>query len=257
MPRHDDDARAALDAFVASRRPDPQRRRHNWNETLARLGEDPLAEPTAARPARRMQVWIGACAAIVVAAIGMGTVLGRRALTEDTREPAAHSQAASIDTTDAAPDAARVRTPEPPMQPRPDREAAPVAPVVPPPEPVAIEREPPRRPKAATPPAAVVAPQPVTITPERLALETDLIARARAAAVAGDDARAVQLLQQHAREHADGAMVEDRRAWLAIVQCRSSSPAGREAAARFAKAHPRSPYAARVREACTVDTQSQ
>lgn len=245
MRPRDPDGRAELAAYRAARQPDAQRRRHNWNETLARLGEDPLTDAKGPASSRAPRIWIGVAAAVIVALTG-ALLLGRGDPMHDTGERMPHSQAVDGETQTPAPATMKTRVPAPV-----ERSMA-TKPIVAAPAP-AIASEPARA--SDTPPrrrpTVLPAPEPAAITPERLALETDLIARARAAAVASDDALAIRLLRQHAREYPDGAMVEDRGAWLAIVQCRSSAPQdGREAAARFLAAHPRSPYAARVRLAC-------
>ena len=50
MARLSPEARKALDEFVAARTPDPGRRHRNLEATLARLDDDPLAEPVVVRP---------------------------------------------------------------------------------------------------------------------------------------------------------------------------------------------------------------
>jgi hypothetical protein len=246
MADADHDARAIVAAFVASRGPDPARRRANWNATLARLEEDPLAE---ARMPRRSRAWPIAIAAAVVAAIATAAFGGGILV---AREPApVRSQAADGDAERVAPEVATVREPAiapqsvPAPAPRIAPAALPAPPVETPPAPAPARRA--RVPAPVEPASEAPA---IVVTPERLKLETDLVARARAAAGAGDDAKAIALLRQHAREFADGAMVEDRRAWLAIVLCRSKGAGAAAAARSFLAAHPRSPYVARVRSAC-------
>jgi hypothetical protein len=263
MASDDRDARAFLDEFVASRGPDPQRRRSNWNATLSRLDEEPLVDTTAPTRASGLRTWIVAAAAVVLIA---AAAWRGRALVEPTTVPRAEASANEV----AAPEThvAPVRTTLPIAVPSLET-SAPTPSDVPseavqpevvgplddsssrPSGPDLARRRAPdrlREPAVAEPidatPAAVV------VTPERLALETGLIARARAAAAKHDDAEAIALLRRHAREFPDGAMAEDRRAWLAIVQCRSAVSAGRPAADAFLAAHPRSPYAERVRAAC-------
>lgn len=238
MADADHDARAIVAAFVASRGPDPARRRANWNATLARLDEEPLVDVPKATRSRAWPVAIAAAivAAIATAAFGGGILVAR--------EPApVRSQAV-----DGNP-VRKVATvePVPAVVPAPVRapELATEPPVIAPVEPPPVRRP---RVREAVQPAAP--PPAVVITPERLKLETELVARARAAATTGHDAQAIALLRQHAREFADGAMVEDRRAWLAIVLCRSKGEGAPSAAASFLAAHPRSPYVARVRKAC-------
>ena len=239
----------------SSRRVDRIRARGNWNATLARLDEEPLADAPAPGRARAVRTWIVAAAAVVLIA---AAAWRGRALVEPTTVPRAEASANEV----AAPEihVAPVRTTLPIAVPSPDTSAptpseAPQPDVVRPVDESSRPSEPPRRasnrvrePAVAEPIEAT--PAAVVVTPERLALETGLIARARAAAAKHDDAAAIALLRRHAREFPDGAMAEDRRAWLAIVQCRSAVSAGRTAADAFLAAHPRSPYAERVRAAC-------
>ena len=247
MASDDRDSRALLAALVATRGPDPQRRRHNWNATLARLDEDPLAGAPAPPHASASRTWMLAAAALVLFATALFG--GRALLAPEPVSP--RSQASASDATPAPPQIAPERAPLPTKVPAPTRHepAATSA------EPVPIEPPPPvpRRPRSRPVEASAEIPAVAVVTPERLALETRLIARARAAATAHDDATAITLLQEHGREFPDGAMVEDRRAWLAIVQCRSHAAAGQRSAATFLAAHPRSPYAERVRTACEIE----
>jgi hypothetical protein len=251
----DRDAQTWLAEHVATRGPDPQRRRANWNATLARLADDPLADAHVPQRTTARRTWmIAAAAALVIAA---GVWRGSALFVADDAS-AAPSEAAASAPSPAEPRIAGRPRELPAVPPRgPAVELpAPASALLPSPPGRLRDRDHDRdhdhdHDHVAAPPAAED--PPATISPERLALETRLIARARAAVSAHEDAQAIALLQQHAREFGDGAMVEDRRAWLAIVQCRSSAAMGGGSATSFLSAYPRSPYAARVRAACEIE----
>lgn len=84
-----------------------------------------------------------------------------------------------------------------------------------------------------------------------LAAEAALLQRAQTAHAAGDDVAALGLLDQHAREYADGALAQERAALRVVALCAAGrEDEGRAAAASFLRAHPGSVLAERVRGAC-------
>lgn len=103
-------------------------------------------------------------------------------------------------------------------------------------------REPTQAP--ATPSAAV--------SPEALAEQTRLLARARQVLAEGDPAAAIELLDQLGERYPSGALEPERRAYDAIARCRLDPPS-RDAAVRFLADHPASPHAPRVRAACDAN----
>jgi outer membrane protein assembly factor BamD (BamD/ComL family) len=84
-----------------------------------------------------------------------------------------------------------------------------------------------------------------------LAEETALLRQAHAAIESGDGARALALLDQHARTYPSGALGEERDAARVFALCAASRAAeARREADRFLATHPRSPLAPRVRASC-------
>lgn len=243
MARLSPEAREALDGFVAARTPDPGRRRRNLEATLARLDDDPLAEPVVVRAHGR---WILAIAAAVAIAIATASLLRESIALRDASPTPSQAASAPVATpTHAATEPVPAVLPEAPAaRGEPTDDAATRA------EPTD------HAPTVATPPAATPPPPPTrrpTPAPtlaEQLALETALLSRIRDAVDTGDDAEALALLRRHAREFPRGAMLEDRQALLAIVGCRSGAATADDTAAAFVRAHARSPYAAAVRRAC-------
>lgn len=235
MARLSPEARRALDGFVAARSPDPGRRHRNLEATLARLDDDPLAEPVVVRARGR---WILAIAAAVAIAIATASLLRESIALRDA--PPTPTQAASAPV--ATPTHAATEPPAPAVLPEPPaaRTQAPeAAPTI---------STPPATAPRSTPPAQ--RPTPAPTLAEQLALETALLSRIRDAVDTGDHAEALALLRRHAREFPRGAMIEDRQALLAIVGCRSGASTAADTAAGFMRTHARSPYAAAVRRAC-------
>jgi hypothetical protein len=147
---------------------------------------------------------------------------------------------------------------KPKAAPAPDSDSAPDSAPDPSAQPPRFRRRGPRR---SDPPAAEaaleptpssVAPAPPDLpSPDRLAAEVALVRRARSLAARSDDRAALRLFMRHATEFPDGALQEERLAWVAILRCRSGSPEqGAAAASQLLRAFPRTPHARRVREAC-------
>lgn len=106
---------------------------------------------------------------------------------------------------------------------------------------------------SAAPQPSVVAAAPVAAPApaSSLVLELDLIREAHAAMQSGDAARALVLVDEHARRHPAGALAEEREALRVLALCRLGRAAeSRAAADRFLKAFARSPHASRVRATC-------
>jgi hypothetical protein len=88
------------------------------------------------------------------------------------------------------------------------------------------------------------------VDPGTLAKETALLRQADAALRAGDTARAIALLDQHAARFPQGVLAPERTAERLIVLCQVGG-ADRGAVAQYLAAHPASPLTSRVRGACT------
>ena len=92
---------------------------------------------------------------------------------------------------------------------------------------------------------------PVTSGSAKLAEEVELLRAAQQALRSGNPSGALQLLDELARKHPEGALLEEREAARVLAQCASGRSASATKAARvFLKAHPRSAYAGRVRSGC-------
>jgi len=92
------------------------------------------------------------------------------------------------------------------------------------------------------------APAPTT---DALAEETRLLRDANAATRAGDAARALALLDEHAQRHPGGVLSEERDAERVLALCAAGQVAeAKRAATSFLHARPRSPLAGRVRGSC-------
>jgi len=84
-----------------------------------------------------------------------------------------------------------------------------------------------------------------------LAAEVELITAAKTALDADDPDAALTRLADHARRFPDGQLANERRGYRAIALCEAGKPAaGRGEARVFLDAHPGSPLAPRVRQAC-------
>lgn len=123
---------------------------------------------------------------------------------------------------------AAVSTPEPTLEPSPES-----------PRPRARNRKPAPTPIAAAP------------IPGR---ERELIEQAHAALAKGDTEAALALLDEHARDFAQGVFAEERQALDAIARCKSGDlEQGRTRAQTFLDEHPRAVLAARVRRTCDLE----
>ncbi len=137
----------------------------------------------------------------------------------------------------------------------PPERVAPVAETAPPvaaePAPTNPPSAPPAR--AAAPRSApnVAAPVPPAASASTLEAETRLLRGARDALQAGDGARALSILDQHALAFPSGALSEERTAQRVFALCALGRvDAARAEAGVFLAAHPSSPLASRVRSSC-------
>ncbi|MCA9611937.1 MAG: hypothetical protein KC586_04160, partial [Myxococcales bacterium] len=91
------------------------------------------------------------------------------------------------------------------------------------------------------------------VAADTLAAELALLRRARAAQSAGDAADALAALAEHRQRFPHGALSAEREGTSALLRCQSRpDPA---VAASFARTYPSSPLLARVRGACTSDSE--
>lgn len=88
-----------------------------------------------------------------------------------------------------------------------------------------------------------------------VAEETRILRESNAALQAGDGARALALLDSHARSFPNGVLGEERNAQRIFALCKIGRlEEARAAAARFAKDSPESPMAKQVRSSCAGDS---
>lgn len=87
-----------------------------------------------------------------------------------------------------------------------------------------------------------------------LAAERELVARAWGALALGETARALEAAAEHARRFPAGLLAPERAAIDTIARCRRGDANGPRRATAFHRAHPRSPLAERVDEACGAPT---
>jgi|GEM_PF-2684213 len=102
------------------------------------------------------------------------------------------------------------------------------------------------------PPAAAPSEPPVLQRPRSLSVapEIELLERARAALSGGELDRALGVLDEHARLHPRGALVEEREGLRAVAHCRRGDPS--HVGNAFLARYPTSPTAERVRQACRL-----
>jgi len=103
--------------------------------------------------------------------------------------------------------------------------------------------------EAVPPPEPPAAPAPVS---HHLAEELRLMRAASAALTENEPAKALRILNDHARRFPDGALAEERRALRAIGLCKQHAPEARRELEAFLRSDPQSPLAARVRDACEL-----
>lgn len=111
---------------------------------------------------------------------------------------------------------------------------------------------------AVSTPAAANAPRPAASQPrvaakaEEPADELALVSAMQLALRSGNASQALALANEHARRFPGGALVQEREGARAIAHCQLATPASRSAIlASFEQRYAGSPYAARVKDACT------
>ena len=190
----------------------------------------------------------------VVSAIGAGTA----SYIDST--PRSASRAAPAEMATTTPTTARtapVKAPAAVAKPSSVPESAiDVAPTIPTPAETALAVPTP----TATHAAAAAAPATATATPapaSSVSAELTLLRDAHAALQSGNAARAVALLDEHARRFPAGALGEERDAARIFALCAlGRASEARVASDRFLAGFPRSPHAARVRSSCGGTTSS-
>lgn len=129
------------------------------------------------------------------------------------------------------------------------------APVEPDDEPVLVPSDPASEPAIAPAPTKPIRPrprpEPASDGPDALEREMRLMSEARAALGAGDAARAIGLLKDHARQFPKGAFVLEREvSWITALCALGKTDAARTRADGFLRKHGGHPLAAKVRASC-------
>ena len=109
-------------------------------------------------------------------------------------------------------------------------------------------------PETAAPPRAST-PAQANVPSKSHGLEDELalIGDAQKALAQNEAARALTLLERHAREYPRGTLQLERGGLLAIASCQAGrTTEGRSRATRFLSAHPNSPLSARIRKSCQL-----
>lgn len=105
----------------------------------------------------------------------------------------------------------------------------------------------------APPPPSVIAPKPAP-APKKPSVEDELVLlqQAQAAMGGGDPARALALLDEHAKRFPSGALAEEREGQRVLARCALGRPDAQSGAEKFLASHPDAPVASRVRKVCGV-----
>ncbi len=207
--------------------------------------------------------WASAAKIVVALAVGAGAGTGV-VLTYGARsahEPRAVPLPASSAPVVAAPVAPMIPRGEPSADPP----ASEALPEWQPPPPVVRDRAarpfvaatiepsnaPPPTENAPMPVSTKSATQPEPAGPATVAAEAELLRQADGAVKAGQPARALALLDEHAARFPNGILIEEREAERIVVLCAlGRTDEARAAASQFLRARPHSPLGRRVRESC-------
>ena len=247
MARLEPRVRAMLRAYRDAKASSPRDHRALWDRIETSLDEGVpgpgLEPPSAPRPGWVAPVVVvtAVATATVVAVLGLGLGLGDRAspppVPSSTPPPSAPSEPSP-----AAPSPPPL--PPPPVEPDPASAA-----VAAPPLPSSPTRR--AKPRGGRDDPAHDDKQEPTVDP--LLAEMALIQRARRALQAGQAARALEVLDAHARAFAQGQMREDRRVLRIEALCAAGkAPQARAEARMFLRTFPDSAHASRVRAMCAA-----
>lgn len=247
------DAANAVKALGAARSPDDGAAERAWLLMQQRLvdGPPPMELGGGSTIAAARARWIAtgiAVAAVLVIAVGAASWSAGWLAGVDARAP----EEAPYSTTRSEPSEDTAAVQEPAIRTEPQ-------PVVPEPQPepaTLVERDPPAakptKPTKSTR-RAEPEPEPSASAPKTttLAAEMRLLGRANAALRSGDPASALAVLDEHARDFADGQLAPEREYKRAIALCELGRAAkARAVAAAFVKAHPRSPLRSKAESVC-------
>ncbi len=264
MDELDQDAKALIEAFRGRRRnPSAQQTARGWAAVEAGLaggaglgieaateglagGSGPAVAGEAVASVAATKTGLAASIKIfaLTVTIGSGAVLVARQVTAP--EPTPTSEARQIAPVEVEADPPNQRPPGPVVASDPEPE----------PEPDAVDEAPPA-PQASPSRPKTSESSPAVAGSDALQREVALMQEARTAMRAGEFARALALLETHARDFERGVMSLDRKAWTAIISCRRGDlQEGTRRATEFIERNPKSPHVEDLRRACELVEQS-
>lgn len=239
-------ARALLEAMQTVDSPTADIEARAWTAVTSRTAAGDLGPSVPAEPigpsAAASSAWLGKPVLWIVGAVAIATgtalALGRDDAPVDPPTPI---EVRTID--EVPPTPARAAIPVPP---------APAPVVTPPPvETPAVVPAPVKRTRGKTEPVRPAKPTPPVEGPDALEQEMRLMSDARAALGAGDAARAITLLQSHAKQFPRGAFVLEREvSWITALCALGRTDAARTRADAFLQRHGSHALAAKVRASC-------
>lgn len=228
-PNLDHELERLLSATRDGTQPDPQARARVRAALAAGLTSAGLAKAgLATRRGLRAKLWL-------LSALAVGVVAGLAHWMHSPKPPALAERASALP---VAPSANAASSADAAPTPSPLSEAT--------------------APRVAAPPSAARAARPVTSQPrgaakaQQPADELALVSSMQLALRSGNPSEALALVSEHARRFPDGALSQEREGARAIGRCQLAEPAARSAIQTAFEAHyAGSPYAARVKAACT------
>ncbi|MFV8749151.1 hypothetical protein ACNOYE_01225 [Nannocystaceae bacterium ST9] len=193
--------------------------------------------------------WVAGAGLLVAAGITLIVLGVGGAWKRDRGEPlvveSGHAAPVASTTIDAAPELPAKPSEPANVQPIVEPEPTPLA------ESTSLAEASPRslRPRARAREAA-----PTKLASPSLGRERELIEQAHAALAEGDTAAAIAVLDEHARDFAEGVFAEERDGIAAIARCKAGQlELGQARAHEFLAAHPRAVLAGRVRRTCNLE----
>jgi hypothetical protein len=236
-------ARAMLDALQTVDSPAADIETRAWSAVVARTAAGDLGPTIPADPAMPVAATAGIGKTLViavgVAAVAAAIAVGIASAGDDEEVAPVQRMLGHSTPTLPAPRIEATAESEPVIV----AEAAPeIAPAI-----VAAPTKAPRVRAKAEPSKPV----PADDGPDALEREMRLMSEARAALGAGDAARAIGLLKDHAKEFPHGAFVLEREvSWITALCALGKTDAARTRASAFLRKHEKHPLAAKVRASC-------
>lgn len=260
MAVSNDEDRVLLDAYAEATSPSSAEVERALTRTLARIDGD---ERRARLPDRRRRfVWVAAAglATLAIASAAVAGVRWSRARSQPTAEtygaarldrdePTRARASQQRPAVEPAPSEPALTEPEPPeLAPAPDLLQPSDA------EPVADDQRSTRR-RARSNPAPAPAPSdPPPADANELAAESQLLALVRRSLRDNDFAAALDFAEQHARQHPDGSLTEERLILEAVAACRGGQRERGLAAAKQLRAQfPGTAALGKVEQACASE----